>query len=68
MRCSIIGAIVGIVLQGAALFVAGIATADDWPQWRGPERDGVWREQGIVEKFDSPQLTDQVAPANWLGL
>jgi outer membrane protein assembly factor BamB len=21
---------------------------DDWPQWRGPQRDGVWRETGIV--------------------
>jgi outer membrane protein assembly factor BamB len=25
------------------------AWADDWPQWRGPNRDGVWRESGIVE-------------------
>jgi outer membrane protein assembly factor BamB len=24
---------------------------DDWPQWLGPQRDGVWRETGIVEKF-----------------
>jgi outer membrane protein assembly factor BamB len=23
--------------------------ADDWPQWLGPKRDGVWRETGIVE-------------------
>jgi outer membrane protein assembly factor BamB len=23
----------------------------DWPQWRGPNRDGVWRETGILEKF-----------------
>ena len=22
--------------------------ADDWPQWLGPQRDGVWRETGIV--------------------
>ena len=28
-----------------------VATADDWPQWLGPKRDGVWRETGIVEKF-----------------
>jgi outer membrane protein assembly factor BamB len=35
------------------------AIADDWPQWRGPLRDGVWREKGIVEKFDSPQLPIQ---------
>ena len=23
--------------------------ADDWPQWRGPNRDGVWRESGIFD-------------------
>lgn len=25
--------------------------ADDWPQWMGPQRDGVWRERGVVERF-----------------
>lgn len=28
-----------------------LALGDDWPQWRGPQSDGVWRETGIVEKF-----------------
>jgi outer membrane protein assembly factor BamB len=27
--------------------------ADDWPQWMGPRRDGVWRESGIIERFDT---------------
>ncbi len=27
------------------------AKVDDWPQWLGPRRDGVWRETGILEKF-----------------
>jgi outer membrane protein assembly factor BamB len=27
------------------------ALADDWPQWMGPGRDNVWREDGIIEKF-----------------
>jgi outer membrane protein assembly factor BamB len=27
------------------------AHADDWPQWLGPQRDAVWREEGILEKF-----------------
>lgn len=36
--------------------LASSLSADDWPQWRGPQRDGVWREHGIVETFDSPQL------------
>lgn len=25
--------------------------ADDWPQWLGPRRDGVWRETGILKQF-----------------
>jgi hypothetical protein len=28
-----------------------LAQADDWPQWFGPQRDGIWRETGILEKF-----------------
>ncbi|MCP4456133.1 MAG: PQQ-binding-like beta-propeller repeat protein [Planctomycetes bacterium] len=27
------------------------AHADDWPGWLGPQRDGVWRETGIVDSF-----------------
>lgn len=34
------------------LLVASVpAHADDWPQWLGPKRDGVWRETGLVDKF-----------------
>jgi outer membrane protein assembly factor BamB len=25
--------------------------ADDWPQWMGPQRDDIWRETGILDKF-----------------
>jgi outer membrane protein assembly factor BamB len=25
--------------------------SDDWPQWRGPMRDGVWNENGILQSF-----------------
>jgi outer membrane protein assembly factor BamB len=25
--------------------------ADDWPQWMGPKRDNVWREQGLLDRF-----------------
>ncbi len=41
------------------VFVACVtlqAEADEWPQWRGPQRDGVWREAGVVDAFTSPQL------------
>jgi outer membrane protein assembly factor BamB len=36
------------------------ARADDWPQWLGPMRDGVWRETGILEKFP-----DGGPPVRW---
>jgi len=30
--------------------------ADDWPQWLGPQRDGIWREEGIIDKFPAEGL------------
>ncbi len=34
----------------------GSLSADDWPQWLGPNRDSVWREKGIVEQFPDDGL------------
>ena len=31
-----------------AVLTCSMSQADDWPQWRGPQRDGIWRETGIV--------------------
>jgi outer membrane protein assembly factor BamB len=28
-----------------------VAQAEDWPDWRGPRRDGTWTETGVIEKF-----------------
>jgi outer membrane protein assembly factor BamB len=41
-----------------ALLAAGPARADDWPQWLGPRRDAVWREDGLLDKFpkDGPKV------------
>ncbi len=35
------------------LFLVGIAGvfADDWPQWLGEERDGIWREAGVRKEL-----------------
>ncbi len=30
---------------------AAVAWAEDWPEWRGKGRLGVWRETGILERF-----------------
>ena len=32
---------------------APLATGDDWPQWRGPERNGLSRESGLLEEWPS---------------
>ncbi|MHC4400628.1 MAG: PQQ-binding-like beta-propeller repeat protein [Planctomycetota bacterium] len=34
--------------------------ADDWPQWRGPNRDGVWHEPAVVEAFAGAEI-----PLRW---
>jgi outer membrane protein assembly factor BamB len=39
-----------------ALFWTGQLFAADWPQWRGPNRDAVWTESGIVEKLPNTGL------------
>jgi outer membrane protein assembly factor BamB len=40
--------------------------ADDWPQWRGPRRDGVWRETGLLESFPAKGLQVRWrVPAGW---
>ena len=46
----------GIALLLPALVQDAPPAGHDWPQWRGPRRDGVWREGGIVERFEGPVL------------
>jgi len=50
MREKSIFAIIIVILLNIQVFAA------DWPQWRGSDRDGVWREKGIVQKFENQQL------------
>ena len=40
--------------------ITAAARADDWPQWRGANREGIWREEGIVESFPAKGL-----PVRW---
>lgn len=34
------------------------AVADEWPQWMGPQRDNIWREDNLIEQFseDGPRI------------
>jgi len=40
----------------SVLLIQGTILASDWPQWRGPNRDGVWTESGILSSFPSTGL------------
>src|SRR5262245_44064502 len=31
--------------------------AEDWPEWRGKGRNGIWTESGILDKFPEKGLT-----------
>jgi outer membrane protein assembly factor BamB len=48
-----------LILSTVILCVNTVFAAD-WPQWRGPNRDGVWSETQVVSTFTSPQL-----PIRW---
>jgi outer membrane protein assembly factor BamB len=42
----------------ALLVFAPLALADDWPQWRGPQRDDISKEKGLLQSWpkDGPKL------------
>ncbi len=52
----VLASMFGLGQPGAGQAVRG----DDWPQWFGPKRDGVWRERGIVDRF-----ADEGLPVRW---
>jgi len=41
-----------VALLAVAIFsFVDHAAADQWPQWMGPKRDNIWREDGIIKEF-----------------
>jgi outer membrane protein assembly factor BamB len=47
-------AVVAMVMSGSWV------RADDWPQWMGPDRDGTYRETGIIDR-----IPDSGLPVKW---
>jgi len=52
-------------VSGLLLVAAVSAGANDWPQWRGPQRNGISQETGLLKEWpkDGPKLHWKVADA-----
>ena len=59
-RVGMSGGLKFVILQMGCLayfaFSAGCLLADDWTQWRGNNRDGVWLETGVISSFEKSDL------------
>jgi outer membrane protein assembly factor BamB len=42
-----------LFFASTVLSLPSVASANDWPEWLGPNREGVWRETNLVDKFPS---------------
>jgi len=51
---SIVIGLIGIALT----LCSSLGLAEDWPAWRGPDRDGMCREKGLLKQWpaDGPKL------------
>ena len=59
IRSLVVPALAVLLLPGLGRGdVSSVAWAeeDDWPQWRGTNRDGAWNEKGILESFPASGL------------
>jgi len=50
---------IGYLLMGMCIMSHALppAFAEDWPEWRGKGRIGIWTESGILDKFPEKGLT-----------
>ncbi len=47
-----------LIITGLLFFTS--VSSMDWPDWRGNNRDGIWKESGIVKKFNGKTI-----PLKW---
>ena len=63
MKWHVCGSGLAVCWFAAQLAFAPVsAGADDWPQWRGPNRDGIGQETGLLREWpkDGPKVVWQV--------
>lgn len=51
-----------VIVASVLVLSAGRAFGEDWPQWRGPNRDGISKETGLLQDWpkDGPKLRWQI--------
>jgi outer membrane protein assembly factor BamB len=49
-----------LILLFACVFIFTVSPSQEWPDWRGVNRDGEWKETGIVKQF-----TGKTIPLKW---
>jgi outer membrane protein assembly factor BamB len=62
MLRSVFVSLVFVLLAGRILWAQVPAKSGDWPQWRGPNRDGVSNETGLLKEWpkEGPKVVWQV--------
>ena len=54
--CAMSRTVLTLVVLAVCVWGAAPVLADDWPQWRGAGRFGVWHETGIIDEFPESGL------------
>jgi outer membrane protein assembly factor BamB len=51
-----------VIVASVLLLTTARTFGDDWPQWRGPNRDGISKETGLLQEWpkDGPKLLWQI--------
>ena len=42
-----------MIIISLACFLSSISTYSQWPQWRGPMRDGISKEENLLKVWPS---------------
>ena len=41
----------GVIAAGVVIVLGTVASAADWPQWQGPDRNRVSKETGLLKAW-----------------
>jgi outer membrane protein assembly factor BamB len=56
LKCFALQGLYSLLALTLSVLLSAALRADDWPQWRGPNRDGVCGETGLLQSFPAEGL------------